>query len=81
MKITFKKIIALLMSVLMLLSACSGKPASTGDMLLDTANTAASAQKKLFDAAGNLLSDSENFPAGTSVCDWTAMAFAMLDVD
>ena len=37
MKITFKKIIALLMSVLMLLSACSGKPASTGDMLLDTA--------------------------------------------
>ena len=81
MKITFKQIIALLMSVLMLLSACSGKPASTGDMLLDTANTAASAQKKLFDAAGNLLSDSENFPAGTSVCDWTAMAFAMLDVD
>ena len=68
------------MSVLMLLSACSGKPASTGDMLLDTANTAASAQKKLFDAAGNLLSDSENFPAGPSVCDWTAMAFAMLDV-
>lgn len=81
MKITFKKIIALLMSMLMLLSACSGKPASTGDMLLDTANTAASAQKKLFDAAGNLLSDSENFPAGTSVCDWTAMALAMLDVD
>lgn len=69
------------MSMLMLLSACSGKPASTGDMLLDTANTAASAQKKLFDAAGNLLSDSENFPAGTSVCDWTAMAFEMLDVD
>lgn len=81
MKITFKKIIALLMSMLMLLSACSGKPASTGDVLLDTANTAASAQKKLFDVAGNLLSDSENFPAGTSVCDWTAMAFAMLDVD
>ena len=81
MKITFKKIIALLMSMLMLLSACSGKPASTGDMLLDTANTAASAQKKLFDVAGNLLSDSENFPAGTSVCDWTAMAFAMLDID
>lgn len=81
MKITFKKIIALLMSMLMLLSACSGKPASTGDMLLDTANTAASAQKKLFDAAGKLLSDSENFPAGTSVCDWTAMAFAMLDID
>lgn len=81
MKITFKKIIALLMSMLMLLSACSGKPASTGDMLLDTANTAASAQKKLFDVAGKLLSDSENFPAGTSVCDWTAMAFAMLDVD
>lgn len=69
------------MSMLMLLSACSGKPASTGDMLLDTANTAASAQKKLFDAAGKLLSDSENFPAGTSVCDWTAMAFTMLDID
>lgn len=69
------------MSMLMLLSACSGKPASTGDMLLDTASTAASAQKKLFDVAGNLLSDSENFPAGTSVCDWTAMAFAMLDID
>lgn len=81
MKITLKKIIALLMSMLMLLSACSGKPASTGDMLLDTANTAASAQKKLFDAAGKLLSDSENFPAGTSVCDWTAMAFTMLDID
>ena len=81
MKITFKKIIALLMSMLMLLSACSGNPASTGDVLLDTANTAASAQKKLFDAAGKLLSDSENFPAGTSVCDWTAMAFAMLDID
>ncbi len=67
--------------MLMLLSACSGKPSSTGDELLDTANAAASAQTKLFDGKSNLLSDSENFPAGTSVCDWTAMAFAMLGID
>ncbi len=81
MRITLKKIIALLLSVLMLLSACGGKPASTGDELLDAANAAANAQAKLFDGKGKLLSDSENFPAGTSVCDWTAMAFAMLGVD
>lgn len=79
--IAFKKIIALLLSVLMLLSACSGKPASTGDDILDAANAAASAQAKLFDAKGKLLSDKESFPAGTSVCDWTAMTFAMLGID
>lgn len=81
MKVTFKKIIALLLSMLLLLSACSGKPSSTGDELLDTANAAAYAQTKLFGAKNNLLSNNESFPAGTSVCDWTAMAFSMLGVD
>ena len=81
MKVTFKKIIALLLSMLLLLSACSGKPSSTGDELLDTANTAAYAQTKLFGAKNKLLSNNESFPAGTSVCDWTAMAFSMLGVD
>lgn len=75
------KIIAIILSVLMLFSACSGKPESTGDELFDAANAAASAQTALFEGRnGKLLSDSENFPAGTSVCDWTAMAFSVLGI-
>ena len=79
--ITFKKIVAILLTMLIVLSACSGKPASTGDEIFDTANSAVNAQLKLFEAKGKLLSNSDSFPAGTSVCDWTAMAFSIMGVD
>ena len=79
--ITFKKIVAILLTMLIVLSACSGKPASTGDEVFDTANSAVNAQLKLFEAKGKLLSNSDSFPAGTSVCDWTAMAFSIMGVD
>ena len=46
--ITFKKIVAILLTMLIVLSACSGKPASTGDEIFDTANSAVNAQLKLF---------------------------------
>ena len=79
--ITFKKIVAILLTMLIVLSACSGKPASTGDEIFDTANSAVNAQLKLFEANGKLLSNNDSFPAGTSVCDWTAMAFSIMGVD
>ena len=65
--ITFKKIVAILLTMLIVLSACSGKPASTGDEIFDTANSAVNAQLKLFEANGKLLSNNDSFPAGTSV--------------
>lgn len=81
MKNSTIKLIAIILCTLMLLSACGGKPASTGDELINTANAAASAQASLFGKkSGKLLSDNKSFPAGTSVCDWTAMAFSDLGI-
>ena len=57
--ITFKKIVAILLTTLIMLSACSGKPASTGDEIFDTANSAVNAQLKLFEANGNRVSPGE----------------------
>ena len=54
--ITFKKIVAILLTMLIVLSACSGKPASTGDEIFDTANSAVNAQLKLFEANGKYYS-------------------------
>lgn len=80
-KTAFKKIIALLISAIILLSACSNQRPSTGDKLLDTAFAAADAQAALYSAKGKLLSKDDIFPAGNSTCDWTALAFSILDVD
>ena len=38
-------------------------------------------QKFLAGVSGELLAQGEDFPAGTSVCDWTAIAFALLGAE
>lgn len=80
-KITATKFIALLLSIIIMISACGNQRQSTGDELLDIALAAADAQTELYSAKGKLLSKSDIFPAGNSTCDWTALAFSILDVD
>ena len=45
------------------------------------APAAVSGQKLLAGVSGELLAQGEDFPAGTSVCDWTAIAFALLGAE
>ena len=71
-----KKLIALLLCVVCLAqSAFAASPAESARDL------AVSGQKFLAGVSGELLAQGEDFPAGTSVCDWTAIAFALLGAE
>ncbi len=74
-----KKLIALLLCVVCL--AQSAYAASPAESARDLALSAASGQKSLAGVSGELLAQGEDFPAGTSVCDWTAIAFALLGAE
>ena len=74
-----KKAAALLLCALCLAQcALAASPAESAKNL---ALSAAGGQKNLAGVSGDLLSLGEDFPAGTSVCDWTAMAFSLLGID
>ena len=74
-----KKLIALLLCVVCL--AQSAFAASPAESARDLALSAVSGQKFLAGVSGELLAQGEDFPAGTSVCDWTAIAFALLGAE
>lgn len=74
-----KKLIALLLCVVCL--AQSAFAASPAESARDLALSAVSGQKSLAGVSGELLAQGEDFPAGTSVCDWTAIAFALLGAE
>lgn len=74
-----KKLIALLLSVVFL--AQSAFAASPAESAKELALSAASGQKSLAGVSGELLAQGGDFPAGTSVCDWTAIAFALLGAE
>ena len=71
MKRTLMKILALLLALAML-----PVPARGADISEETARTAAGLSA-LEGRPGTLLARGEDFPAGTSACDWTAMALAL----
>ena len=74
-----KKLIAFLLCVVCL--AQSAFAASPAESARDLALSAVSGQKFLAGVSGELLAQGEDFPAGTSVCDWTAIAFALLGAE
>ena len=74
-----KKLISILLCVLLLTQAALA--ANTADAAKAAALSAAAGEKALAGVEGNLLSQQELFPAGSSVCDWTAIAYAMLGVE
>ena len=74
-----KRFFALLLCVAVL--AQSALAASPAESARELALSAVSGQKALADVSGDLLAQSELFPAGTSVCDWTAIAFALLGAE
>ena len=74
-----KKLTALLLCIVLL--SQSAFAASPAESARDLALSAVSGQKNLAGISGDLLSLGEEFPAGTSVCDWTAIAFALLGAE
>lgn len=71
-----KKLTAFLLCIVLL--AQSAFAASPAESARDLALSAVSGQKNLAGVSGELLSLGEEFPAGTSICDWTAIAIALL---
>ena len=71
-----KKLTALLLCIVLL--SQSAFAASPAESARELALSAVSGQKSLAGTSGDLLSLGEEFPAGTSVCDWTAIAVALL---
>lgn len=71
-----KRILAIVLLFVLALSSCGAQVNQSKNM--STALAAADAQKVLcVGRKGKILS---NIPAGTSVCDWTATAYSLLDV-
>lgn len=71
-----KKLTALLLCIVLL--SQSAFAASPAESARELALSAVSGQKSLAGTSGDLLSLGEEFPAGASVCDWTAIAVALL---
>lgn len=75
-----KKTITILIALCLLILPVSASGSS--GTVYDYAVSAAAGQKSLvkLGANENLLALGEDFPAGTSICDWTAIAFSVLGV-
>lgn len=78
----FIKMTALVAAVLLILCSCSAKatPESTDTGSLAKETAAALIEMLGFDPAdtGSMFADSETYPAGSSLYDWTAMAMHLL---
>lgn len=81
MKKLLCKTAAICLAAAILLCGCTESKIEE-NAVLDAAVTAARAQKNLFGAeeSENLLSLTENFSAGVSLCDWTAISFKELGI-
>lgn len=78
MKNSIVKIFALIVAAAFLFSGCGTD--NDEETPLKIAISAAEAQKEICGDGGNLLSDQDNFPAGSAICDWTATAFSIIGV-
>lgn len=82
MKKRFKTLVCVLLILLVFLNGCTHKIALTKPMSDDITGTAAGIKKLAgVDNDASLLSRKDTFPAGSSVCDWTAFAFAISGVE
>lgn len=68
-----RKLISLILCLALLCGGCAGVQGRYDTLIAD----AAEGIRSLSGAAGKLLADQETFPAGTPVCDWAALAFAL----
>lgn len=82
MKNQFRLLACLVLAILMLSIGCTHKYALTKPMSDEIADIAVGMKRLAgVEAEDSLLSREMDFPAGSSVCDWTAIAFAISGVE